>query len=182
MSRQLRPVLTLCLALTAIVVTGCAEISNPPQTAPHVDLKQYMGTWYEIGSFPNYFQKGCRCTAAHYILKANQQVSVTNQCFIGQDNHPQTAKAKAWVVPNSHNSKLEVQFFWPFTGDYWILYVSPHYQTALVGSPNRRYLWILARHPKILTSQQRKLLNIAKKQGYRVNSFKLTDQSCHNQP
>jgi apolipoprotein D and lipocalin family protein len=31
----------------------------PLQTVPQVDLQRYMGRWYEIAKFPNWFQKKC---------------------------------------------------------------------------------------------------------------------------
>jgi len=52
-------------------------------------------------------------------------------------------------VPNSGNARLKVQFFWPFRGDYWIFELADDYSWAVVGSPKRNYLWILARSPEM---------------------------------
>jgi apolipoprotein D and lipocalin family protein len=49
------------------------------------------------------------------------------------------------VVDKQTNAKLEVSFFWPFWGDYWIIDLDSAYQWAVVGHPNRSYLWILSR-------------------------------------
>jgi lipocalin len=34
-----------------------------------------------------------------------------------------------------------------FEGDYWILDLNPDYTRALVGSPNRKFLWLLSKNP-----------------------------------
>mgnify|MGYP000087239016 CR=1 FL=1 len=55
-------------------------------------------------------------------------------------------------------AKLEVQFFWPFHGDYWIIELDPDYRYAAVRHPSRDYLWILARTPALDPSLYRALL------------------------
>jgi apolipoprotein D and lipocalin family protein len=52
-------------------------------------------------------------------------------------------------VDQSTNAKLKVSFFWPFSGDYWILDLGPNYEYAMVGEPGRKYLWILSRQPNL---------------------------------
>ena len=48
---------------------------------------------------------------------------------------------------DSSNSKLKVRFFWPFTGDYWIVKLGENYSYSVVSDPQHKYLWILARSP-----------------------------------
>ena len=124
----------------------------PPQTAPSVDLARYAGPWYEIESFPNWFQGGCAETKAEYTPRPDGRIHVVNTCQRG--GRPVRIEGTARVVPGSNNSKLKVRFFWPFEGDYWVLDLDPAYRWAAVGHPNRNYLWILARQrpldPEIL--------------------------------
>jgi len=85
------------------------------QTVPYVDLKKYAGTWYEIASFPQRFQKDCIGTTAEYSLTDKGYVVVENRCNKGSITGKQAyIKGKAFVVENSGNAKLLVQFFWPF--------------------------------------------------------------------
>ena len=97
-----------------------------------------MGKWYEIARLPNSFQKECSCTTAEYKI-IDDYISVKNQCY--KDSVVTTATAKTWRVNDNDNSKLKVRFFWPFTGNYWILYVSDNYKYAVIGEPSRKYLW-----------------------------------------
>lgn len=165
------------LFLIAVLLSACASVKNPPQTANNVDLEKYMGSWYEIASFPNYFQRGCRCTVAHYTLLQNK-VKVYNTCRKGDKNKLDGASAIGWAVRDSQNSKLKIQFFWPFTANYWILYVSHDYQNALVGTPNRKYLWILARKPTISQKLYEEMINRARQQGYDTARLIKTQQNC----
>ena len=119
----------------------------PPAVVPQVDLARYTGTWYEIASFPQRFQKGCTNTKAVYTLRNDGTVEVLNSCF--RNGKTDTAKGTAWIVDKTSNAKLKVSFFWPFRGDYWIIELGRDYEYAVVAGPDRKYLWILARSPQM---------------------------------
>jgi len=121
-----------------------------PRTVAHVDIQRYMGTWYEIANYPNMFQRGCTGTTATYALRPDGQVSVTNRCRKDSLSGPESvARARARVVDSSTNAKLEVQFFWPFWGKYWVIDLDAEYRWAVVGHPARKYLWVLSRTPEM---------------------------------
>ena len=145
-----------------------------------MDLNKYMGKWYEIASFPNSFQKNCKCTNANYEIDGDK-VKVLNKCRRHSvDAKWDSASGFAKVVPNTGNSKLKVTFFWPFYGDYWILHLTKdsknNYKEVLVGSPNRKYLWILARDKSISKKSYDSLVSIAKEKGFDVSKLKKTTQ------
>lgn len=160
-----------------LILVGCVMANDAPKTVSSVNLKKYMGKWYEIASYPNFFQRGCQCTSAYYKFVDNR-VSILNRCYKGKDFQVSNAKGRAWPVANSGNSKLKVQFFWPFRGDYWILYLSPGYQQAIVGSPNREYLWILARHPRVSKDRYGKLIQVIRNKGFDADKLVATNQNC----
>src|SRR5512135_502255 len=112
----------------------------------YVDLKRYIGEWYEISRYPNRFQENCVSSKAIYTLLEDGRIGVLNQCNDGSfTGKLRVAKGKAWVVDPVTNAKLKVSFFWPFSGDYWIIELGENYEYAVVGHPKRRYLWILSR-------------------------------------
>ncbi len=136
-------------------------------TVNSVDLKKYSGLWYEIASFPQRFQKGCTCTTAEYIPTDENYLIVINRCKKDSINGPEVSiKGRAFVEENSGNSKLKVQFFWPFKGKYWIIELADDYSCAMVGHPNREYLWILARKPQLESSLYDSLLIKANSKGF----------------
>ena len=116
------------------------------ETVPSVDLDRYLGTWYEIARYPNRFQKDCFASTATYALRDDGKISVVNTCRKGgPDGGIEEARGKAWIVDDETNARLKVSFFWPFSGDYWIIDLHEDYEYAVVGHPKRTYLWILAR-------------------------------------
>jgi apolipoprotein D and lipocalin family protein len=158
-------------------MNAVASISPTLQTVPYVDLKKYAGKWYEIASFPQRFQKGCNCTTAEYTLTDKGFVIVENRCNKGSINGKQSyIKGKAFVVENSGNAKLKVQFFWPFKGKYWIIDLANDYSYAVVGHPNRKYLWILSRTPAMDAGVYQQIIARIKEKGFDISKLKVTKQ------
>jgi apolipoprotein D and lipocalin family protein len=162
-----------------IIITSFMLISDSKtQTLPtvaYVDLQKYAGKWYEIASIPQSFQRGCHCTTAEYSLSEKGYVIVENRCNRGSVRGKESyIKGKAFVVANSGNAKLLVQFFWPFKGKYWIIDLADDYSYAVVGHPNRAYLWILARKPSMDIQVYHALLGKLKAQGFDTSKIKIT--------
>ena len=138
------------VAMLLITLAGCSGNYDPLNTVDSVDVDRYLGTWYEIASFPTSFQSGCTGTTAEYSLNDDGTIRVVNRCFQdsleGQEN---VAEGTARVVEGTNNAKLRVSFFLFFEGDYWILELGEDddYGYAVVGTPSREYLWILSRTP-----------------------------------
>lgn len=152
--RFLRLPLHLTLVLASLLAARLP--AAPPPVVPQVDLARYMGTWYEIAKYPNRFQRGCQCTTAQYTLRPDGKVQVVNRCLTPEGKRKE-AKGWAKVVDPATRAKLKVTFFWPFFGDYWILDLDPGYTQVLVGTPDRRYLWILSRTPQMAEADYRRL-------------------------
>lgn len=144
------------------------------KTVTSVDLKKYSGTWYEIASFPQRFQKGCEFTTADYTPTDNGFVMVENRCK--RNGKQSSVKGKAFVEKNSGNAKLKIQFFWPFKGKYWIIDLADDYSYAVVSHPNRKYLWILSRKPKLEEEVYNGIIQRLEKNGFDLKKLKLTKQ------
>ena len=145
----------------ALLLSGCADKSAGPKpaTVKSVDLQRYLGTWYEIARYPHSFERDCTGVKARYSQNGDGTIEVTNTCYKHSlDGKKDVAKGEAYAVEGSNNSKLKVTFFWPFYGDYWIFDLAPDYSYALVGSPDRRYLWILSRSKKLAQKDKNHLL------------------------
>lgn len=152
-------------------------MSQTLQTVPNVDLNKYAGKWFEIASFPQRFQKGCNCTTAEYTVTDKGYVTVENSCNKDSINGKQSyIKGKAFVEENSGNAKLKVQFFWPFKGKYWIIDLANDYSYAVVGHPNRKYLWILSRTATINNTTYQQIVARIKDKGFDISKIMLTKQ------
>jgi apolipoprotein D and lipocalin family protein len=144
------------------------------QTVTSVDLKKYAGKWYEIASFPQRFQKGCECTTATYTPTDKGYIIVENRCK--RNGKESYIKGKAFVQNNSGNAKLKVQFFWPFKGKYWIIDLADDYSYAVVGNPNKNYLWILSRTEKMDRAVYETICMRLKAKGFDVSKLRMTQQ------
>ena len=151
--------------------------AQPPQTVPSVDLRRYMGQWFEIASFPQRFQKGCQNTTAFYSLDEKGYVRVKNRCNKDSpDGKESSVTGKAFVVKNSGNAKLKMQFFWPIRGDYWIIDLADDYSYAVVSNPDRKYLWILSRSSKMDDTLYDEITARLKAKGFDITKLKKTPQ------
>jgi apolipoprotein D and lipocalin family protein len=63
--------------------------------------------------------------------------------------------APAWLAA--------LPFVW---GDYWVIAAVGHYDAVLVGSPDRQYLWVLARTRTISDAVYTTLTRVAAQQGF----------------
>jgi len=159
------------------IIMSNIVMSQTLQTVPHVDVKKYSGKWYEIASFPQRFQKGCHCTTAEYTLSEKGYLIVENRCNRGSVNGKQSyIKGKAFVEGNSGNSKLKVQFFWPFRAKYWIIDLAGDYSYAVVSHPSKKYLWILSRTPKMDDTVYQQIISRLKEKGFDLSKLQLTQQ------
>ena len=170
---------SLAIGAAALLAAMSSASQLPPlPVVPHVDLQRYLGTWYEIATIPQRFQKGCTGVTATYGMRPDGKIKVVNACR--QDSlagKPRSVTGKAWVVDKATNAKLKVQFFWPFSGDYWIVELdSAGYQYAVVGHPNRKYLWILCRTPRMDESLYQELIKRIAGHGYDLSRIVRTPQ------
>jgi apolipoprotein D and lipocalin family protein len=172
MKRLLRSLLVFILCVPPLPV---AASDGTVATVMKVDLERYLGRWYEIGSFPMFFQRNCVAdTTAEYSPREAGGIVVLNRCrttdgFI-------EAEGKAVVVPESGNARLKVSFFWPFSSDYWIVGLDDDYRWAVVGNPSRKYLWILSRTPVLPVVELEKARAAAVAQGYDLARLRMTVQ------
>lgn len=160
----------LMTILFIVARSGRAASGFPPlTTVSHVDLTRYMGVWHEIARIDHSFQKGCIKSSATYTLLPDGEVEVINRCVNEKDGRLREAKGRAWSVDPEGNARLKVSFFWPFRGDYWIVDLGKEYEYAVVGSPNRQYLWILARQPPMDEIVYKGILERLASQGFAVD-------------
>ncbi len=171
----------IALLLTCPVVVAAAQNEKSLKTVSNVNLDRYAGLWYEIAKIPNRFQRKCdRGTTAQYALREDGKIDVINRCF---DKAGKVIEAKgiARIVDAESNAKLKVSFvkifglslFW---GDYWIIGLGADYDFAIIGTPGRKYGWILSRTPTLNQDKLNKIFELLREQGYNPDDFEMTFQ------
>ena len=168
----------LLYALLLLAGTAIAGDEAPLPVVEDVQLQRYTGTWYEIARLPHFFQDGCINSRAEYRLNEDGTLAVVNRCE-RQDKPAKRAEGVARVVDKDTNARLKVRFFnwfsnlfpWLTEGDYWIIHLDEEYQVAMVGAPDREYLWILSRTPTLAPERVAKLEQKAKQLGFPVSEL-----------
>jgi apolipoprotein D and lipocalin family protein len=176
--------IALCLGLLAWLspMAQARKLQPAVQTVTQVDLKRYMGKWYEIAAIPMFFERRCvGNTLADYGLLPNGLVEVVNSCKINTGRRISSV-GRAKVIDRQTHAKLKVTFLnllgWRFLagGDYWILALDPDYRYAVVGHPTRRYGWILSRTPSLPQATLAAISAQLARQGYDPCLFMTTPQ------
>ncbi|MFP4207611.1 MAG: lipocalin family protein [Wenzhouxiangella sp.] len=173
----------LTAALLAVMLTSMVFANPPLELVDSVDLERYQGRWYEIALLPNRFQKRCVAdTSAHYELLDDGRVAVTNRCREADGSWREAEGIARKADPDGPNAALEVRFaprwlsWLPFVwGDYRIIALGADYDYAMVGSDNRKYLWILARDPSLSAAIVDQLRDQARAQGFAVDKLVMSE-------
>jgi apolipoprotein D and lipocalin family protein len=153
------------------------------KTIAVLDVSRYLGTWYEIAKFPNWFQKKCASnTKAVYSAKPDGNLRVLNSCKTAAGETSE-AEGLARQIGSKDSPKLEVRFapewlsFLPLVwGDYWVIDLDPQYQLAAVSDPKREYLWVLSRTPQLDPKVYADLLQRLKQQQFDIQKLEITAQ------
>jgi apolipoprotein D and lipocalin family protein len=177
--------LVTIFGISIMFLISCASSQNkdfpPLTTVEQVDLNKYAGLWYEVAKIPNSFQDQCAYgTTAEYKLEKDGGIQVINKCY-DENGEADIADGVANIVDKKTNAKLEVSFvsflgIRPFWGDYWIIGLDENYQWAIVGTPSRKYGWVLSRTPSLPDETMQKIFSILKEQHYNPDSFEMSKQ------
>ena len=171
-----------CICITSFSANGQTG-DVPVKTIPSLDVQRYLGTWYEIAKYPNWFQKKCVSnTKAVYSARADGTLKVLNSCKTAEGSVSE-AEGTARQLGAKDSPKLEVRFapawlsFIPMVwGDYWVIDLDPQYQVAVVSDPGREYLWILSRSPQLDKKAYEEVLQRIQAQQFDVRKLELTPQ------
>ena len=188
LSRSL--IAALCISFSAWAPLASAQAQSseaspaPLESIASLDVPRYMGTWYEVAKYPNWFQRRCIAnTSATYAVQSNGMLQVLNRCQ-KEDGSITDAFGEAKQVGDANSPKLKVRFapawlsFLPFVwGNYWVIDLDPQYQLAAVSEPSRKYLWILSRTQTIEPKAYEALLQRLKEKGFNLDAIEISKQT-----
>jgi apolipoprotein D and lipocalin family protein len=171
--------MAVCTGLMAFgppFARALAAADRPLSVVASVDLARYAGTWYEVARLPNRFQDHCAGDVrATYVLRPDGRITVANQCRTSDGGIDRAEGVARLADEKGSTAKLKVRFapawlsWLPMVwGDYQIMELAPDYSHVLVGTPDRAYLWILARTPGLDEATRLRLTEAAARQGFDV--------------
>jgi apolipoprotein D and lipocalin family protein len=176
MKKRRQPMKILLVSLLMIVMTGTTMAFEKLPTAEHVDIARYIGKWYAVESLPQFFTRKCIAQSAEYDILNESAISVHNICY-KKNGKTSDISGKAVVKDPATNARLEVTFDSFFTklfrvkGEYVIIKLSEGYDTVLIGSTDRKSLWIMSRTPSIDPDTLKEFKDFAGKLGFDTAKF-----------
>lgn len=141
----------------------------------YFDAGSYAGVWYEIARMPNWFEKDMYNVKAVYTLGSDGTLKVVNSGM--RRGKLKTITGKAWFAVRPDVGDLRVQFFFPFTGVYKIIYLDTAYTAAVVTGGDYSKLWILSRTPQISEKETIRLVQWITALGYESGRLIFTKQN-----
>lgn len=157
----------ISVIITALLSVACSV--TPPDNIKVVnnfEINRYLGSWYEIARLDHSFESGLEQVTANYSLRDDGGIKVINRGFNPAKNRWQQSEGKGYFTGPTSRAALKVSFFGPFYGGYNVIELDEDYGYALVCGPDRSYLWILSRAPKLDEGVKQHLLETAQRYGF----------------
>ncbi len=141
-------------------------------TVDELDVRKYVGLWYEIARYDNPFEKNLVGVTINYVLKPSGDIEMINSGYIDSIGGRQKMVVGKVKTPDKNKPGiLKVSFALFFNTEYHILEVEDDYSAALVASPDTNLLWIVSRQPEISPIKLDRLLKKAQERGYNTDDL-----------
>lgn len=167
----------LCLPVWPMSV----QAAQPVSALPVVHWPGLLGDWYEVARLDNPLERACaHSPRARYQWSSSTDalLELVNQCTLANGR---IKRVVGYAPVHGHGGQLAVSpSRWlgrVLSMPYWILQVEPAqgqgpYQHVLIGSPDRRLLWLMSRQPVLPAGVEARLLQRAAQMGYRVDQLR----------
>ena len=141
---------TVLIVISAALFMGCTGVPKGLAPVSGFDGDRYLGKWYEIARLDHSFERDLSNVSAEYTKQDSGYITVVNRGYSEKAGEWKQVEGKARFIEEETVGSLKVSFFGPFYGGYHVIALDKeNYWFALVTGPNRSYLWILARTPKM---------------------------------
>ena len=138
-----------------------------------VDLDRFMGTWNVISSVPSMFDRKPHNTTVSFA-RAERGLTIEYKFNSGSYNGDEkTIKAKVMVDNPGINSDWQITYPWPFARDLRIIYLETDYSVAVLGHPNLKDAWVIARSTTIDPPLFSDIILYLQSLGYDVGKMRL---------
>jgi apolipoprotein D and lipocalin family protein len=172
---MLKRTLTAVVAVAACTVAVPALAAGPATTAattaaaPHIELTQMMGRWYEVARIPNQLQKGCQAGASDWT-RTGDGFAVVQSCHKGSVDGPLAEwKAKARSLDPVTNSIFKMSFFGGLVSkQYKVLDHHPAEGWLILSTDDGHYLWLMSQKPVMPAAVRTQALARIKQLGFDV--------------
>ncbi|TAG11261.1 MAG: hypothetical protein EAZ42_00890 [Verrucomicrobia bacterium] len=166
-------------AIVIGLIAACAvKPSSPAQQAisQSIDLQRFMGDWFVIAHIPTFIEDEAYNAIETYKLNPDGTVATTFTFNQGAFDGPVKTYYPKGFVNSSLNTRWKMQFVWPFKADFLITYVDRDYQTTIIGVPDRKYVWIMAREKSLPEAELAALKKRLEASGHDLSKLRMVPQ------
>ncbi len=135
----------------------------------NLDIKRYLGNWYEIGRLPMRAEKNLEYVTAIYNLKKNGKIEVVNSGY--KKGKLKSIRGTAWAPDEKCMGSLLVSFFKPFKSEYNVIMLEENYQYAVVMGDTRDRMWILSRTPQMDDKTYKMIIEFLDENGFNTKKI-----------
>ena len=162
-------ILTLLLFLS---ISMAQNSSKELETVDYVDIERFMGDWYVVGVIPTFVEKDAVNAIETYELNEDGNIDITFTHYKKspsgefKEYHP-----KGFIYDEETNAEWRVQFIWPLKFKYLVIDLAEDYRYTVIGVPNRKYVWIMARDTKLSIEDNEAIRERLSEQGYDISKI-----------
>ena len=169
----------LLFNLTILLATVSCTLKSGIKNDELINYELYQGKWYEIARLPNSIEREFICITMTYEYKDDGIMIVSASGKKRSDfSEIKSFTAKAWIPDKNEPQKIKLQYVWPLSFDFMLIHIDEEKGYAIIGSQNKRQLWILSREPVINGKDMSELKNISEKNQYHIERLVYVDQIC----
>lgn len=138
----------------------------------YVDIGRFMGRWYVIANIPTFFDRGTANNIEDYAWDEAQNVvnvtfsssnaALTKTTQLLQQATIRNAANTEWAISPKVGVVLPVKLA------YLIVDCAEDYSTCIIGVPDRSYVWVMARTPRVEPAVMQALVTKVQLSGYDV--------------
>jgi len=169
---------TLLLAIGLLTMLNGAEKQQDQILVEYVDIERFMGDWFVIANIPTLFEKGAVNAIENYTWNSEKEIIEVSFDYRkgSPDGKPKHMTQKGFIYNTETNAEWRVQPLWPLKLGYLIIDLADDYSYTVIGVPNRKYLWIMARDSTLPNDIYQTILEKVKKQGYDLDQIQMVPQ------
>tara|TARA_B110001454_G_scaffold178908_1_gene171904 strand:- start:3556 stop:4098 length:543 start_codon:yes stop_codon:yes gene_type:complete len=165
------------LILSILSIIGCKKqkimnIEKTLKTVEYVDIERFMGDWYVIANIPTFIEKNACNAIESYKLNAKGEIQTTFSFYQDSPNGKRKEyNPKGYIYNTETNAEWRMQFIWPFKMPFLIIDLDTNYSYTVIGVPNRKYVWIMARDAQIPSDTYLKITQKLAGIGYDISKI-----------
>jgi len=134
-----------------------------------IDLKSFMGKWFVVGHMPTFIDKNIVNAVEEYEWNETKQHIDVKCTYMNWELTKESSLLQTAKVANVYNTEWKLSVKLGFVGvplSWLIIHCEDDYSACIVGSRQRRFLYIMSRRRALEATTYERLKDLAESVGY----------------